>query len=59
MFPARAPMWVLATALAIVLLVVSARPLLGGGAWIAGQRPAESTPIHPRARTTVLPVTAA
>ena len=31
MFRSRAPMWVLATALAIVLLTVSARPLLGGG----------------------------
>jgi hypothetical protein len=31
MFPARAPMWVLATASAIVVLALSARPLVGGG----------------------------
>jgi hypothetical protein len=38
MYPARAPLWVLATAAAIFVLVVSARPLLGEGHELAATR---------------------
>ena len=57
MFPDRAPMWMVATASAIVALAASARPLLGGGGGLPFN--GQQNPPSPRPRrTTVRPVTA-